>query len=156
MITSNEPFTWLWRNSQNCLHSATLEGFPAWTSRFRPRQSVLTAFEPRLWLFHSKMFILLFLSRSDVSQTERSEACSFLSVVWGCSLPSWTGRRCARSVTLVGRSLLGRFSSIPRFVDNVDNPSHCGSLASQSFRNGFLTLSRLRDGSDLVSHLFFF
>lgn len=154
MITSNEPFTWLWRNSQNCLHSATLEGFPAWTSRFRPRQSVLTAFEPRLWLFHSKTFILLFLSRSDVSQTERSEPCSFLSVVWGCSLPSWTGRRCARSVTLVGWSLLGRFSSIPRFVDNMWiiplTVVHWHLKALE------MDLSRLRDDSDLVSHLFLF
>ena len=36
----------------------------------------------------------------------------------------------------------------------MDNGSHWGSLESQSLRNGFVTLSRLIDVNDFVSHPF--
>ncbi len=36
----------------------------------------------------------------------------------------------------------------------MDNGSHCGSLESQSFRNGFITFSRLIDLNYFLSHLF--
>ena len=42
-----------------------------------------------------------------------------------------------------------------KFSPFVYNGSHCGSLESQSLRNGFVTLSRLIDVNDFVSHLFF-
>ncbi|MEQ2286846.1 hypothetical protein AMECASPLE_006666 [Ameca splendens] len=37
---------------------------------------------------------------------------------------------------------------------SFDNGSHCGSPRSQNLRNGFVTLSRLRNFNDFVSHLF--
>ena len=40
------------------------------------------------------------------------------------------------------------------FSPFVDNGSHCGSLESQSFRNGFITFSRLIDLNYFLSHLF--
>uniref|UniRef100_A0A671M3H4 MRE11 homolog A, double strand break repair nuclease n=1 Tax=Sinocyclocheilus anshuiensis TaxID=1608454 RepID=A0A671M3H4_9TELE len=40
------------------------------------------------------------------------------------------------------------------FLPFVNNGSHCGSLESQSFRNGFITFSRLIDLNYFLSHLF--
>ena len=40
------------------------------------------------------------------------------------------------------------------FSPFVDNGSHRGLLKSQSFRNGFITFSRLIDVKYFVSHLF--
>ncbi len=40
------------------------------------------------------------------------------------------------------------------FSPFVNNVSHCGSLESQSFRNGFITFSRLIDLNYFLSHLF--
>ncbi len=83
--------------------------------------------------------------------TEASEACSSLDVVVGSFVTSWMSRRCALGVILVGRPLLGRFTTVPCFCHNG---SHCGSLESQSFRNGFITFSRLIDLNYFLSHLF--
>ncbi len=46
------------------------------------------------------------------------------------------------------------FFFVQQFSLFVDNGSHRGSLESQSLRNGFVTLSRLIDVNDFVSHLF--
>ncbi len=76
--------------------------------------------------------------------TEASEACRSLDVVVGSFVTSWRSRRCALGVILVSRQLLeGHHCSM--FSPFVDNGSHCGSLESQSFRNGFITFSRLID-----------
>ncbi len=39
----------------------------------------------------------------------------------------------------------GKVHHCSMFSPFVDNGSHCGSLESQSFRNGFITFSRLID-----------
>ncbi len=47
---------------------------------------------------------------------EASEACSSLDVVLGSYMTSWMSRHCALGVILVGRPLLGRFTTVPRFL----------------------------------------
>ncbi len=51
---------------QNCCNSATLEGFRAWTAFLRSCHSISIGFRSGLWLGHSKVFILFFLSHSEV------------------------------------------------------------------------------------------
>ncbi len=48
----------------------------------------------------------------------------------------------------------GKVHHCSMFSPFVDNGSHCGSLESQSFRNGFITFSRLIDLNYFRSHLF--
>ena len=48
----------------------------------------------------------------------------------------------------------GKVHHCSKFSPFVDNGSHRGSLESQSFRNGFVTLSILIDVNYFVSHLF--
>ncbi len=48
----------------------------------------------------------------------------------------------------------GKVHHCSMFSPFVDNGSHCGSLESQSFRNGFITFSRLIDLNYFLSHLF--
>ncbi len=48
----------------------------------------------------------------------------------------------------------GKVHHCSMFSPVVDNGSHCGSLESQSFRNGFITFSRLIDLNYFLSHLF--
>lgn len=43
---------------------------------------------------------------------------------------------------LVGRPLLGRFTTVGGLFPFVDNGSHRSSLESQSLKNGFVTISR--------------
>lgn len=50
---------------------------------------------------------------------------------------------------LSGQPLMGSSS-----LFYVDNDSQCGSLESQSLRDGYITFSRLMGVRDLVSHLF--
>ncbi len=42
-----------------------------------------------------------------------SEACSSLDVVLGSFMTSWMSHRCALGVILVGRPLMGRFTTVP-------------------------------------------
>ncbi len=46
---------------------------------------------------------------------EASEVCSSLDVL-GSFMTSWMSRRCAFGVILVGRSLLGRFTTVTSFL----------------------------------------
>ncbi len=55
------------------------------------------------------------LSYGGVMNTEASEACSSLDVVVGSFVTSWMSRRCALGVILIGRPLLGRFTTVPCF-----------------------------------------
>ncbi len=48
----------------------------------------------------------------------------------------------------------GKVHHCSMFSPFVNNVSHCGSLESQSFRNGFITFSRLIDLNYFLSHLF--
>ncbi len=48
----------------------------------------------------------------------------------------------------------GKVHHCSMFSPFVDNGSHCGSLKSQSFRNGSITFSRLTDLNYFLSHLF--
>ena len=48
----------------------------------------------------------------------------------------------------------GKVHHCSMFSPFVDNGSHCGSLESQSFRNGFITFTRLIDLNYFLSHLF--
>ncbi len=48
----------------------------------------------------------------------------------------------------------GKVHHCSMFSPFVDNGCHCGSLESQSFRNGFITFSRLIDLNYFLSHLF--
>ena len=84
--------------------------------------------------------------------TEASEACSSLDVVLGSFVTSWMSHLFSLVVILVGRPLLGKFTTVPIFLPCVDNGSHSGSLESRRLRNGFVTLSRLIDVDDFVSH----
>ncbi len=71
----------------------------------------------------------------------------------GSFVTSWMSRRCALGVIWsAGHSWEG--SPLFMFSPFVDNGSHCGSLESQSFRNGFITFSRLIDLNYFLSHLF--
>ncbi len=47
---------------------------------------------------------------------EASEACSSLDVVLGSFMISWMSCHCALGVILVGRPLLGRFTTVPSFL----------------------------------------
>ncbi len=47
---------------------------------------------------------------------EASEACSSLDVVLGSYMTSWMSHHCALGVILVGRPLLGRFTTVPSFL----------------------------------------
>ena len=53
-----------------------------------------------------------------------------------------------------GPATPGKVHHCSKFSPFVDNGSHCGSLESQSLRNGFVTFSRLIDVNDFVSHPF--
>lgn len=48
----------------------------------------------------------------------------------------------------------GKVLHCSMFLPFVNNGSHCGLLESQSFRNGFITFSRLIDLNYFLSHLF--
>lgn len=82
--------------------------------------------------------------------TEASEVFSSLDDVVGSFLTSWMNHCCTLGVILFGRPLVGRFTTVPCFVDYG---SHCGLLESQSFRNCFITFSSLRDPSYFLSPL---
>ncbi len=83
-----------------------------------------------------RFFPSLFLIAESWTLTliEASEACSSLDVVLGSLMTSWMCRHCALGVILVGRPLLGRFTTVPSFSPFVDNGSDRGSLESQSLR----------------------
>ncbi len=98
--------------------------------------------------------LFLIVESWTLTLIEASEACRSLDVVLGSFMTSSMSRRCAHGVILVGRPLLGRFTTVPSFFSIVDNGSVRGSLESQSLRNGFITLSRLIHVNYFVSHLF--
>ncbi len=47
---------------------------------------------------------------------EASEACSSLDVILGSCMTSWISRCCTVEIILVGRPLLGRFTTVPSFL----------------------------------------
>ncbi len=59
--------------------------------------------------------LFLMVESRTLTLTEASEACSSLDVVVGSFVTSWMSRRCALGVILVGRPLLGRFTTVPCF-----------------------------------------
>ncbi len=59
--------------------------------------------------------LFLMVESWTLTLTEASEACSSLDVVVGSFVTSWMSRRCALGVILVGRPLLGRFTTVPCF-----------------------------------------
>ncbi len=50
----------------------------------------------------------------------------------------------------------GKVHHCSMFLPFVDNSSHCGTLESQSFRNDFITFSRLIYLNYVLSHLFLY
>ncbi len=60
--------------------------------------------------------LFLMVESWTLTLTEASEACSSLDVVVGSFVTSWMSRRCALGVILVGRPLLGRFTTVPCFL----------------------------------------
>ncbi len=59
--------------------------------------------------------LFLMVESWTLTLTEASEACSSLDVVVGSFVTSWMSRSCALGVILVGRLLLGRFTTVPCF-----------------------------------------
>ncbi len=59
--------------------------------------------------------LFLMVESWTLTLTEASEACSSLDVVVGSFVTSWMSRRCTLGVILVGRPLLGRFTTVPCF-----------------------------------------
>ncbi len=82
---------------------------------------------------------------------EASEACSSSYLFLGSFMTSWMSRHCALGVILVGRLLMGRFTTFPNFL-------HLWIMALTvvrwSPRNGVITLSRLIHVTILVCRLF--
>jgi len=62
------------------------------------------------WNFCPVSFLLL------ITLIKANEACSSLDVVLGYFMTSWMNRQCALGVIFVGRPLLGRFTTVPRFL----------------------------------------
>ncbi len=60
--------------------------------------------------------LFLIVESWTLTLIEASEACSSLDVVLGSFMTSWMSRRCALGVILVGRPLLGRFTTVPSFL----------------------------------------
>ncbi len=60
--------------------------------------------------------LFLIVESWTLTLIEASEACSYLYVVLGSFMTSWMSRRCALGVILVGRPLLGRFTTVPSFL----------------------------------------
>ncbi len=73
--------------------------------------------QQRFWSWNSAMQAIFAQSLSSwtLTLTEVSEACSSLDVVVGSFVTSWMSRCCALGVILVGRPLLGRFTTVPCF-----------------------------------------
>ncbi len=90
--------------------------------------------------------LFLMVESWTLTLTEASEACSSLDVVVGSFVTSWMSRPATP----------GKVHHCSMFSPFVDNGSHCGSLESQSFRNGFITFSRLIDLNYFLSLLFYF
>ncbi len=69
-------------------------------------------------LSHGCRFCPVFLMVESWTLTliEGSEACSSLDVVLGSFMTSWMSRHCALGVILVGRLLLGRFTTVTSFL----------------------------------------
>ncbi len=88
-----------WQNWDELLFFLLSSGFGLGTLPCRP-------FLPSLFLMVESWTLTL---------TEASEACSSLDVVVGSFVTSWMSRRCALGVILVGRPLLGRFTTVPCF-----------------------------------------
>lgn len=86
----------------------------------------------------------------SMTLTEASEACSSLGVICGvfCDLLNESSLRSR------GNFDPGKIHQCSMFSAIVNNGSHCGSLELQSFRNCFLTFSRLMDLNYILSHLF--
>ncbi len=98
--------------------------------------------------------LFLMVESWTLTLTEESEACSSLDVVVGffCDLLDESS---LRSWGNFGRPATpGKVHHCSMFSPFVDNGSHCGSLESQRFRNGFITFSRLIDLNYFLSHLF--
>ena len=95
--------------------------------------------------------VFLMVESWTLTLTEASEACSSLDVALGSFVTSWMSRCCSLGVILVGRPVLGRFTTVPSFL-------HLWIMAltlkSQSLGNGFVTFSRLIHFNHFVSHLF--
>ncbi len=94
----------------------------------------------------------LLLNHDHWPKLRQVRACRSLNVVLGYFMTSWMSCRCALGVILVGRSLLGRFTTVTSFL-------HLWIMAltvmeSQSIRNGFITLYRLTHVNYFVSHRF--
>ncbi len=73
-----------------------------------------------------------------------SEVCCYLDVVVGSFVNSCMSRLCALG-NFGWPATPGKVHHCSMFSPFVDNGSHCGSLESQSFRNDFITFSRLKD-----------
>ncbi len=65
---------------------------------------------------HCRIISTAFFDLTKGALIEASEACSSLDVVLGFVMTSWVSRRCALGVILVGRPLLGRFTTVPSFL----------------------------------------
>ena len=107
-----------------------------------------------LELCHGCHFCSLFLmvESGTLTLTEASEACSSLDVVLGSFVTSWMSRRCALEVILVGRPVLGRFPTVPCFLQLWIMALTVVRWSPKAL--GFVTLSRLMDVNCFVSHLF--
>ena len=77
-----------------------------------------------------------------------------LDVVVGSFVTCWMSRFHALGVIMVAPATPGKVHHCSMFSPFVDDRSHCGSLEPQSFRNGFITFSRLIDPIHFLSHLF--
>ncbi len=60
--------------------------------------------------------LFLIVESRTLTLIEASEACSSLDVVLGSFMTSWTSRHCALGEILVGRPLLGRFTTLTSFL----------------------------------------
>ncbi len=60
--------------------------------------------------------VSLIIESWTLTLIEASEACSSLDVVLGSFMTSWMSRHCALGLILVGRPLLGRFTTVPSFL----------------------------------------
>jgi len=98
--------------------------------------------------------LFLMVESWTLTLTEASEALQFFRCCCGvfCDLLDESS---LRSWGNFGRSATpGKVHHCSMFLPFVDNGSHCGLLESQSFRNGFITFSRLIDLNYFLSHLF--
>lgn len=83
-------------------------------------------------------------SRPGNEAAKQSQTITLLSPCLTVSMHSWSN---------FGRSATpGKVHPSSVFSPFVHNSSHCGSLESQSLRDGFITLSRLIDVNDFASH----